>query len=101
MPGRDGRLAGKAQAAGKAAVGFDAFIVDFRLAGALNGIEATRLLREKAGRAVPAILVTGDTDPARVRSAYESGLVVLFKPVQPDELLETLHAVLRGGDAGR
>ena len=27
MPGRDGRLAGKAQAAGKAAVGFDAFIV--------------------------------------------------------------------------
>ncbi|AMM23240.1 ATP-binding response regulator [Variovorax sp. PAMC 28711] len=79
---------------GQADEGFDVFIVDFRLAGATNGIEATRALRARAGRMVPAILVTGDTDPARVRSAYDSGLVVLFKPVQPDHLLDTLHAAL-------
>lgn len=71
----------------------DAMVVDFRLAGPENGIEATRLLRAAAKRDVPAILVTGDTDPARVRAAYESGLVVMFKPVQPEQLLNALHAL--------
>ena len=75
--------------------GFDAFIVDFRLADAQNGIEATAELRQMAGRDVPTILVTGDTDPARVRAAYASGLTVMFKPVQPEGLLQTLHALIR------
>jgi CheY-like chemotaxis protein len=71
----------------------DAMVVDFRLAGPENGIEATRMLRGAARREVPAILVTGDTDPARVRAAYESGLVVMFKPVQPEQLVKALHAL--------
>jgi len=78
-----------AQAAG----GIDALIVDFRLSGSRNGIEAAAQLRAQAGWKVPAILVTGDTDPARVRAAFDSGLVVLFKPVQPDHLLQTLRSV--------
>lgn len=75
--------------------GFDAFIVDFRLADAQNGIEAAAELRQLAGRAVPTILVTGDTDPARVRAAYGSGLSVMFKPVQPDLLLQTLRQLIQ------
>lgn len=71
----------------------DAMVVDFRLAGPENGIEATRLLRAAAKRELPAILVTGDTDPERVRAAYESGLVVMFKPVQPEQLVNALHAL--------
>ncbi|MFT4195538.1 ATP-binding protein [Ottowia sp.] len=74
--------------------GFDAFIVDFRLADQQNGIEATAELRQLAGRKVPTILVTGDTDPARVRAAYASGLEVMFKPVQPELLLRTLRALI-------
>lgn len=74
--------------------GFDAFIVDFRLADAQDGIAATAELRGLAGRRVPTILVTGDTDPARVRAAFASGLAVMFKPVQPDALLQTLHALV-------
>lgn len=74
--------------------GFDAFIVDFRLADPQDGIAATAELRRLAGRAVPTILVTGDTDPARVRAAYASGLVVMFKPVQPELLLQTLHQII-------
>ena len=70
--------------------GFDAFIVDFRLAGAEDGIAATAALRAAACRAVPTVLVTGDTDPARVRAAYASGLAVMFKPVQPEALLQLL-----------
>lgn len=76
--------------------GFDAFIVDFRLADPQDGIAATAELRQLAGRAVPTILVTGDTDPARVRAAYASGLVVMFKPVQPETLLHTLHHIIAG-----
>lgn len=74
--------------------GFDVLIVDFRLADAQNGIEATRELRQIAGRDVPAILVTGDTDPARVRAAYDSGLAVMYKPVQPELLLRTVRQVI-------
>ena len=75
--------------------GFDALVVDYRLSGALNGIEAAAQLWQLAGRALPTILVTGDTDPARVRAAYDSGLTVMCKPVQPEALLQTLHALIR------
>ncbi|WP_432729840.1 ATP-binding response regulator [Variovorax sp. W6] len=75
--------------------GFDAFIVDFRLADPQDGIQATAELRQLAGRRVPTILVTGDTDPERVRAAYASGLVVMFKPVQPEVLLRTLHQIIQ------
>ena len=75
--------------------GFDALVVDYRLSGALNGIEAAAQLWQLAGRTLPTILVTGDTDPARVRAAYDSGLTVMFKPVQPEALLQTLHALIR------
>ena len=75
--------------------GFDALVVDYRLSGALNGIEAAAQLWQLAGRTLPTILVTGDTDPARVRAAYASGLTVMFKPVQPEALLQTLRELIR------
>ncbi|MDA7415924.1 ATP-binding protein [Xenophilus arseniciresistens] len=81
--------------------GFDAFIIDFRLADPQDGIAATAELRRLAGRAVPTILVTGDTDPARVRAAYASGLVVMFKPVQPELLLQTLHQIIAAAGPAR
>lgn len=70
----------------------DVMLVDFRLAGSVNGIEAVQRLRRAAGRQLPAILITGDTEPARVRAAYESGLTVVFKPVQPQLLAQMLQA---------
>jgi signal transduction histidine kinase/CheY-like chemotaxis protein len=80
--------------------GFDALVVDYRLAGPLNGIEAAAELWRLAGRSLPTILVTGDTDPDRVRAAYASGLTVMFKPVQPEVLLQTLRELIRS-DVGR
>ncbi len=70
----------------------DVMLVDFRLTGSVNGIEAVQRLRRAAGRQLPAILITGDTEPARVRAAYESGLTVVFKPVQPQLLAQMLQA---------
>lgn len=69
----------------------DALLVDFRLAGELDGIGATHRLRALAGRMLPVILITGDTDPVLVRAAYDSGLVVMFKPVQPEQLAKRLR----------
>lgn len=69
----------------------DALLVDFRLPGELNGIGATHRLRAQAGRMLPVILITGDTDPVLVREAYDSGLVVMFKPVQPEQLAKRLR----------
>lgn len=69
----------------------DALLVDFRLHGELNGIAATQHLRALAGRTLPVILITGDTDPVLVRAAYDSGLVVMFKPVQPEQLAQRLR----------
>lgn len=75
------------------AVRLDALVVDFRLAERIDGIEAARQLCAVVGRLLPTILVTGDTDPKRVRAAYDSGLEVLFKPVAPRHLLQRIQAL--------
>ena len=44
---------------------------------------------------MPALLITGDTAPDRLREAGSSGLPLLHKPVQPAELRARLEALLR------
>jgi signal transduction histidine kinase/ActR/RegA family two-component response regulator len=71
----------------------DALLVDFRLRGGASGLDAIRHLRERECLA-PAILVTGDTEPARVAAAREAGLPVLYKPVDGMQLATALHRVI-------
>lgn len=78
----------------------DLLVVDYRLADTVDGIEATRLLRQAAGRSIPALLFTGDTDPERVRLAYRSGLHVLFKPVQPEQMMRAMVAAFNQHELG-
>lgn len=73
---------------------FDVLIADFRLRQHENGIDTVRRLRGRIGREVPALLVTGDTAPERLREAQESGLPLLHKPVAPDKLREALLQAL-------
>lgn len=61
-------------------------ISELRLAGDINGIAAVALLREALGRAVPAILITGDTGAERLHEVAQSGVPVLHKPVDPQKL---------------
>lgn len=58
----------------------DVLLVDFRLANGANGIDAIARIRELVG-AVPAILISGDTAPQRLREATEAGIPLLTKPV--------------------
>ncbi|MFC1673630.1 ATP-binding protein [Pseudomonadota bacterium] len=72
-------------------------IADYRLETSLTGRDAVELIREVLGQEIPAIIITGDTAPERLREAKQSGLPILHKPVQPEELLANMHAILNKG----
>ena len=76
-------------------LGFDVIVADFRLRQHENGIDTVRRLRQRIGEEVPALLVSGDTAPERLREAHASGLPLLHKPVSADRLQEALLRALR------
>jgi two-component system, sensor histidine kinase len=67
-------------------------ICDYRLRERRTGAEAIAALREHNPR-LPAILVTGDTAPERLREAQASGLPILHKPVAPADLWHKIRLV--------
>ncbi len=58
----------------------DLIVSDYRLRNRETGVELVRAMRERHGD-LPAILITGDTDPDRQREAVSLGFVYLHKPV--------------------
>jgi signal transduction histidine kinase/CheY-like chemotaxis protein len=68
---------------GPAPAPFDLIISDLRLKGAANGIVAIRQIAKLFDRPVPGMILTGDTDPKRLREARLSGYPLLHKPVAP------------------
>lgn len=72
----------------------DLVISDYRLREQRTGIEAIAALRELLGEALPALLITGDTAPDRLREALASGIPLLHKPVSPSQLYRGLVTVL-------
>jgi signal transduction histidine kinase/CheY-like chemotaxis protein len=73
----------------------DLIISDYRLADGQTGIDVIGCLRGAFGSAVPAFLVSGDTDPERLRNARVSGFHLLHKPVDPMTLRAMLSQLLR------
>ena len=70
----------------------DIALSDYRLRDGANGIDAIVRIREALDPRLPAMLVTGDTDPAIGRRAEEADLFLLYKPVAPDSLLKAIAA---------
>lgn len=77
----------------------DALITDFRLRNEEDGIALAAELRAMLGWQLPVLLVTGDTAPARVRQAQQSGLRVLYKPVKAHDLVDALGREVTAGHA--
>jgi signal transduction histidine kinase/CheY-like chemotaxis protein len=73
----------------------DLIISDYRLRGGENGIEVVELLRNEFNVDIPALLVTGDTAPDRLRDAEASGLPILHKPLNPARLRTLIANLLR------
>lgn len=64
----------------------DIIIADYRLADGMTGVAAIERLAGHLGYRVPALIVTGDTSPERLRELAASGHVLLHKPLAPDRL---------------
>lgn len=74
----------------------DIVISDLRLRDKENGIDVINAIRVLYP-GIPAILLTGDTAPERLVEAKQSGYTLLFKPVNPTHLLETVSTVIAEG----
>ncbi len=68
----------------------DAIICDYRLRDEENGIAVIQRLQAACAADVPAVLISGDTAPERLREAKASGYRLLHKPVQPASLRAVL-----------
>ncbi len=68
----------------------DVIICDYRLREQRTGVEAIAAVRKLLGAALPALLITGDTAPERLREAQASGIPLLHKPVSPGKLYRRL-----------
>jgi two-component system, sensor histidine kinase len=72
----------------------DLILCDYRLRGEENGIDVIRCLRAEFNEDIPAVLITGDTAPDRLRQAQQSGFIVLNKPVANSKLRATIGNVM-------
>lgn len=61
-------------------------LADFRLKGTDSGLHAIRSIRA-IWPGLPAFLISGDTEPARLREAHDAGIELLHKPLASADLL--------------
>jgi signal transduction histidine kinase/CheY-like chemotaxis protein len=95
--------AGEAEALRVLTMGFspDVLLIDFRLGAGSSGLDALQAMRQH-GCVVPAILITGDTEPKRIAAARAAGIPVIYKPVDDQQLVRMLReAVARPSAADR
>jgi len=64
----------------------DLIIADYRLREGHNGAEAIQIIKKEFGENIEGLIVTGDTDPERIRQVNLSGYPLLHKPVEPKKL---------------
>lgn len=64
----------------------DLIITDFRLRHEETGKQVLEALRAYLGAPVPAIIMTGDTSPQRLRDAQSTSALLLHKPVSTSQL---------------
>jgi DNA-binding response OmpR family regulator len=74
--------------------GIDLVLCDLSLEKQENGFDVIEFARQKDSQ-VPAVLLTGYAIPEANDRAQELGIPVLFKPIDINELLETISALLR------
>ncbi|CAN7493970.1 hybrid sensor histidine kinase/response regulator [Acidovorax sp. LjRoot129] len=68
----------------------DLIITDFRLRHEETGKQVLQALRAYLGTPVPAIILTGDTSPQRLRDAQSTSALLLHKPVSTGQLRDAM-----------
>lgn len=69
----------------------DIVISDYRLGVGETGFQVIDAARRAFGTELPAVIITGDTDPALIRSMTDRGIAVHFKPLR----LSTLQSFIQ------
>jgi signal transduction histidine kinase/integral membrane sensor domain MASE1/CheY-like chemotaxis protein len=77
----------------------DLIISDYHLANGTTGIEAIQRIDAAFGASTPAILISGDTAPERLRDARDKGYILLHKPVDPMRLRAVMHQLFKERDS--
>lgn len=72
---------------------YGAIVCDLRLPGE-DGVQIMRQAEQLLGAQPRALLVTGDTSPNSLRRAHNAGMLLLHKPVPPDQLASQLAKLL-------
>lgn len=72
-----------------------AVISDYYIGPGENGIDAGRRIAEEYNADIPLLLMTGESEPSRLRAIHDSGLTVLQKPIPAQVLRSTLGRVAR------
>jgi len=72
----------------------DALVTDYHLGNAETGIQVIGALREALGKALKAVLVTGDTSTAIRELPRDPYLRLTSKPIDAEELLALLRSLL-------
>jgi PAS domain S-box-containing protein len=69
----------------------DVLISDYRLTEGETGFDVIAEARTRFGAGLPALIITGDTDPKLIREMSAQGISVLYKPLDLDALLQSVH----------
>ncbi len=77
----------------------DLIVADYRLRDEQTGITAIAEIRASMALNIPAILVSGDTLPARLHEAKASAIELLHKPVLANELDSQIKRLLSSADS--
>jgi len=73
---------------------FELLICDYRLAHGVDGLRVGQALTQRFAP-MRLLLITGDTAPERLQAVRASGVPVLFKPVDSEQLLGAIAQVSR------
>jgi CheY-like chemotaxis protein/anti-sigma regulatory factor (Ser/Thr protein kinase) len=73
---------------------FDMIIAEDRLGPGLTGMEAVEAIRRLAGRALPTLMLTGETGVTRIAELHAGDFAVLHKPATPEFLRQKLVELL-------
>lgn len=74
----------------------DIIVSDFRLGQGMNGINAINTVHTILNHKTPALIITGDTSPERIREVNTSGFSILHKPFAAKELESKLERTSEG-----
>ena len=79
----------------------DIIVSDYRLVGTETGYDVIEISRKIFGADLPALLITGDTDPALVLSMSRRGIKVLYKPLKFESLQSSIRDAVEARHAAK